>query len=363
MEADTSTRTDAVRFLEALAPDGALTFQTFDDAKRGRRDLSRIVHGTYWRNRATLDRLNASGAGCFVMVNRGDGNGRKVDNVQAVRAVFLDLDGAPLEPALSAPLSPAIVCESSPGKHHAYWPVTEMPLGDFRRAQQALAAAYGGDTKVCDLPRVMRLPGYVHGKGEAFTSRLLRCDPVKPWRWPEFAEAMALPHGAPQASSAGEWQQGDRNPALYRFACGLRDQGLDQAEAFRRVTLANAARCHPPLDEAEVGGIVASAWQGVAKGFVKLPFPMLDSEAFRALTHVGKVAILALTRKHNGSNNGRLTLTRAEAEAWGLNRKQRTAALVACEAHGLIQCTARGLSASPGHRASPDLFRLLYVPP
>jgi len=28
----------------------------------------------------------------------------------------------------------------------------------------------------------------------------------------------------------------------------------------------------------------------------------------------------------------------------------------------LIECTARGMSASPGHRASPDMFRLLFVP-
>src|SRR3546814_8871999 len=89
---------------------------------------------------------------------------------------------------MPAPIPPAIVCESSPGKHHAYWPVADMPLGDFKRAQQSLAALYGGDPAVCDLPRIMRLPGYTHAKGEPFASRLLHCDPVKPWRWPELAE-------------------------------------------------------------------------------------------------------------------------------------------------------------------------------
>src|SRR3546814_10430224 len=72
------------------------------------------------------------------MVNRGDGKGRKAANVTAVRAVFLDLDEAPLAPVMAAPIPPAIVCESSPGKHHAYWPVADMPLGDFKRAQQSL---------------------------------------------------------------------------------------------------------------------------------------------------------------------------------------------------------------------------------
>src|SRR3970040_586374 len=125
-----SMRADAVRFLAALAPDGELTFQTFDDAKRGRRELTRIVHGSYGRQAGALAGLNGKGAGVFVMVNRGDGNGRKVENVTAVRAVFLDLDGAPLAPVLAAPIRPPIVCESSPGKHHAYWPVAAMPLAD-----------------------------------------------------------------------------------------------------------------------------------------------------------------------------------------------------------------------------------------
>jgi hypothetical protein len=37
------------------------------------------------------------------MVNRGDLRGRKAENVVAVRAVFLDLDGSPLDPVLTAP--------------------------------------------------------------------------------------------------------------------------------------------------------------------------------------------------------------------------------------------------------------------
>ncbi len=365
MDAMTATRTDAVRFLKALAPDGALTFSTFSDARprRARDSLARIIHGDYWRNAGTLAKLNGEGAGVFVMVNRGDGKGRKSGNVQAIRAVFLDLDGAPLAPVLAGPIPPAIVCESSPGKHHAYWPIAEMPLADFPGAQRALAAQYGGDAAVCDLPRVMRLPGYVHAKGEPFTSRVLHCDPVQPWRWQSFAGMMGLPFSAPRAANdAGPWCEGERNPALYRFACGLRGQGLDQREALRRVHVSNAGRCVPPLDAAEVAGIVANAWQGEASGFVKLPHALLDSEAFHGLPNTGKVALLALARKHNGANNGRLALTRTEAKAWGLNRYQRTDALEACELADLIECTARGLSASPGHRASPDMFRLLFVP-
>lgn len=122
---------DAEAFLSALAPDGELTFQTFDDAKSGARGLSRVLHGRLGQHANRLEDLNERGAGCFVMVNRGDMGGRKERNVQAVRALFLDLDGAPLEPVMAAPLPPPITCESSPGKYHAYWPVADMPLSAF----------------------------------------------------------------------------------------------------------------------------------------------------------------------------------------------------------------------------------------
>jgi hypothetical protein len=265
---------------------------------------------------------------------------------------------------MAAPIPPAIVCESSPGKHHAYWPVAGMPLADFRDAQKTMAAHYGGDPAVCDLPRVMRLPGYVHAKREPFTSRLLHCDPVMPWRWPELADALGLPHGRVSAAKdgAGTYAEGERNPALYRFACGLRDQGLDQGDALRRVNVANTTRCLPPLDADEVAGIVASSWQGMSQGYVRLEYSLLDSPAFRALPPAGKVAILALTRNYNGTNNGRIVLTRSEAMRWGLSIYKRAAGLQAAEAADLIECTARGLSASPGHRATPDRFRLLFKP-
>ena len=131
---------------------------------------------------------------------------------------------------------------------------------------------------------------------------------------------------------------------------------------MRRLTVANMERCRPPLDADEVARIAASAWQGKAPGFAKLPHSLVDGAAFRTLPDAGKVAMLALTRKHNGANNGSITLTRSEAKAWGLSRHKRTAGLNAAEAAELIECTARGKSASPGYRATPDRFRLLFLP-
>lgn len=357
----TAVQDDAERFLYALAPDGELTFQTFDNAKPGRKELSRVLHGSYRRNAAKLGELNAKGAGCFVMVNRGDCKGRNTTSVQAVRALFLDLDGSPLGPVENAPIHPAIVCETSPGKFHAYWPIAGMLPADFKRAQQALAATYGGDKKVCDLPRVMRLPGYLHTKGEPFRSRLLHCDRVKPWNWADFAQTMKLPHVAAD-SDAGQCGVGERNNYLYRFACGLRRQGVDLCEALRRLNIANASRCTPPLDSAEVESIVASAWNGELQGFVVLPYSLLDSPAYRNLPHPAKTALTALVRRYNGRNNGELTFTRSEASRCGMDKRMRTNALRALEAVGISECTEHGKSASPGYRATTDRFRLTFLP-
>jgi hypothetical protein len=162
-------------FLDALDPAGIFTFQTFDDDKnRKDRSLARILHGTLDQHLQTLIRLQQQGAGVFVMVNQGDGQGRSAANVLCVRAHVLDLDGAPLEPVMESELPPHIVVESSPDKWHAYWLVEDCPLQEFKARQHALAARFNGDMAVCDLPRVMRLPGFWHQKGVPFQTRLVK---------------------------------------------------------------------------------------------------------------------------------------------------------------------------------------------
>ena len=171
----------AERFLKPLDPRGIYTFQTFDDSEAKRPALSRVLHGTFEQHKVELSRLNAAGAGIFVMVNEGDGvvhEGYKTcrtrASVVAVRALFVDLDGAPLDPVLRS-LPPDIIVESSAGRWHAYWLVRDVPLKDFELRQKQIAAKFGGDTKVCDLPRVMRVPGFFHQKHEpSFMSRLVR---------------------------------------------------------------------------------------------------------------------------------------------------------------------------------------------
>jgi hypothetical protein len=174
----------AHQYLDGLHPNCASTFQTFGDKAKDL-ELNRVFHGTLDEHADALFRLNRAGAGIFVMVNEGDGfvhDGRRTcrtnQNVVLIRSVFCDLDGAPLEPILKAALAPHIIVESSPGKWHAYWLTSDTTLNEFKGVQQALAAKYNGDPSVCDLARVMRLPGFYHQKGEPFMTRLVKPAPV-----------------------------------------------------------------------------------------------------------------------------------------------------------------------------------------
>jgi len=155
----------ANRFLDALTGrcDEAVSYQFFDDKKK-KKYLAQWQHLN--RNRANLAALlkkQKQGCGVYVMVNKGDGKGRSVANVIAVRALFIDLDGSPWEPAADL-LKPHLRVESSPGRFHLYWLVSDCSLEQFKPLQQAIAKKFAGDNSCVDLCRVLRVPGFYHLK-------------------------------------------------------------------------------------------------------------------------------------------------------------------------------------------------------
>ena len=179
-------RTEAERFLQALDPssDARWCFQTFTDDKQKRKaraeenklrkqqhkpelkdPLAAWRYGTLADHWSWLVKQNARGAGIYVTVNETDGNGRKKTNITRIRALFADLDGAPIAPVNNAELKSQITMESSPDRYQAYWCFSgRMPLKVFEPLQKEIAARFKGDPSVHDLSRVMRLPGFVHRK-------------------------------------------------------------------------------------------------------------------------------------------------------------------------------------------------------
>lgn len=163
----------ANRFFDALTGniDEGITFQFYTDNKvlksklaKGERDpRAKYIHKQRPLDFAFADKRQAQGCGVWAMVNAGDGMGRSAKNVVKVRAFFVDLDGTPWKRAAAA-LKPHIRVESSPGRWHLYWLVEDCDLGQFKPIQQAIARKFDGDSACCDLPRVLRVPGFYHVK-------------------------------------------------------------------------------------------------------------------------------------------------------------------------------------------------------
>jgi hypothetical protein len=116
--------------------------------------------------------------------------------------VFADLDGAPLDPVFAESIpKPHIISESSPQRWHVYWRVAAgMPLDEFSKLQKGISTRFASDETVHDLPRVLRIPGFIHHKGEPFCSRLQDVEPgLEPYDWAALAAIFPAPKDAPRA--------------------------------------------------------------------------------------------------------------------------------------------------------------------
>ncbi len=281
----------AREFLDLLAPDGTFTFQTFDDdADRRNRRLARISHGTLDDVARDLIQLNDAGAGIFVTVSSTDLKGRAAKNVTGLRALYVDLDS----PALAEPpIEPTIVVarEADRVRRHLYWLLADgQPLDRFTAAQKALIRFYGADKSVHDLPRVMRLPGFLHRKGEPQLVRIMRRGPETRYTIEEVLRAHGI--GAsedkppPPPCPDGTEQLGDFDGRARRCraflnripdavsgdhghnrclqaACECFRFGLDDAQARETLDWFNSAKCKPPFSRAELDHKLADAMQKV----------------------------------------------------------------------------------------------------
>ena len=185
---------EAQRFLDLVSPSARFwTFQTFDDDQsRKSKRLTRLMHGNLDDRSRTLQGLNEQGAGVFVSVNCTDGTGRRRENITRVRAVTLDLDGAPLNVIEQCRLRPHLIVESSPGKYHVYWRVKGLALDRFEDVQRGIARRFDGDPSVALLTHVGRLPGFFHCKGEPFRTRLIETNDLPTYQSGEIGHPRSL---------------------------------------------------------------------------------------------------------------------------------------------------------------------------
>ena len=186
----------AERFLQALDPRaGGFWYRTFSDSpytrQAGMDPLERAIHGTLSSCWEELSFLNRQGAAIGVTINRSNGKGREVSNIQRVRALFMDDDNASTDPDRFF-LQPQIQVCTSLGHYHHYWLVRDLPVVHFSRLQDRLARRYGGDNKVLALNQSMQLPGFWRRKslGRSRLPSIYRVTAREPYRLAELEELL-----------------------------------------------------------------------------------------------------------------------------------------------------------------------------
>ena len=183
----------ADEFFEFIATKEDLNWRTFDDSETGSVG-PRKFFGQLEDVKERLSHENSNGAGIFWLVNIC-GKGQTDSEVTGVRSLFLDLDGAPLDPVLRTQAVPHVILETSPGKHHCYWLITSgFPVTSFTRFQKSIARRFNGDALVCNPSRVMRVPGFYHMKDPSnpFMSRIISKVEMMPYDPKDLVKALDL---------------------------------------------------------------------------------------------------------------------------------------------------------------------------
>lgn len=185
---------DIQKFVSTFHP-GPYSFQTFDDDKS--RDDKKLVskdwYGTLNEYIGKLTARNLRGANASLCINVNAGAKRAKDKIVKTTALWVDTDGAPLQPILDMGVTPHMIVESSPGKYHVYWLTEDCAVDQWEAVMRALAEKFNCDEKVCRLQTVMRIPGFLHQKNEPFLSRIKEFNPDLPkYKTDEFITAMAL---------------------------------------------------------------------------------------------------------------------------------------------------------------------------
>lgn len=253
---------EAILFLAGIGRDSPLLFRALadDPDKKGKPGYNPIeLVGSFEERAQALRRLNDAGYGIFVQVNAADGRGWRAANIVSATCFFADFDGVPLENVARLGLAPHVVVETSPGKRHYYWRVESIPVTQHPALQKRLIALFDSDKSVHDLPRIMRLPGFLHQKQPEAPHlvRVIEARDEPPYALDDFLAALAAAeqaHGvsaepprtraALPISAAGSRPTPDRAAELAAYESALRHSiaagtlDLGERSAWVRVGIA-----------------------------------------------------------------------------------------------------------------------------
>ncbi|NDZ12704.1 hypothetical protein C7T35_10105 [Variovorax sp. WS11] len=162
MRAEKSTRIKFKKFFHGDKATHFVFFQKDDAGPLPQTSYSRI--GSDFD--AQIVEANAAGQSVCMAINSSKKGKRTKENFVKVNAVFIDKDDGTLTAKEMRGLRPApdLIVRSSPTKFHAYWLVEDCSIEGFPGIQKALAERFDTDRSVCDISRVMRMPGTFNPK-------------------------------------------------------------------------------------------------------------------------------------------------------------------------------------------------------
>jgi hypothetical protein len=282
--------TAAQKFLDyLLGPLAQTCFQIFDSREREKR--KRPPYASYkslFEAGPGLATKNNEGYGVYFQVNEADpekvkdlerGKRGEKGIISRVRAFFVDLDGAPLEPIQKCGLFPHVVTQTRPDRYQCFWKVGVCSLDKFEAVQRALIKKFSGDKACSDLGRVMRLPGFYNVKeveGCPFLVKVLTKDDKPAVKVDEFVATLKLDlsdergqqgERVPFTDNFQLWTHPNRHFNLGRLANRLRWIGLPDAFGHEVLSLANQHLC----DEAKPQKEIDDWWTWTKSKVVPVP--------------------------------------------------------------------------------------------
>ncbi len=195
---------------------------------------------------------------------RNGNNGTK-EGVTQIPGLWLDLDGAPLDPVINGPFPPSAVIETSLGKFHINWKLREAAdrseIPQVENLLRRLASNYTADMNATDASRILRIPGTQNFKMNPPFSVTVKFMNGQEYDLSDFSDLPELQEREPASKSPGGNGDGDRIKKIldckFIQRCDRDRATLPEPEWYAMIS--NLAR--------ETGG--PAAIHGLSRGYAK----------------------------------------------------------------------------------------------
>jgi hypothetical protein len=170
----------------------------------------------------------------------------------------------------------------------------------------------------------MRLPGYLHRKGEPFLTHILSANGGRYSRG-DLMDAFGFDPAVRDWSDKSRIPDGKRNQTLFSMARGFVTKGAGFDLIHKRLTAINQKRCDPPLLDAELRDVINQALKYGAGGSLSFDYRLLDSPEYRALTPMARALDMSIRRKTNGRVDAVVSLVQGDMTEWGFHNRRTLA--------------------------------------